>query len=258
MSAASDFNPVQVDIETVQRFCKLLHNAAAVALTGASDTGLIQVSRVHPDVKGINVVGRYEIGEHERMAADAAREAEAGFNVYVEGRTVRRDTPRQLRGDESFTRAVFALVEDADADKGRGGVIALEPSLTVSSSPGNYHRWYFLTRALVQADAADIGRGMRAKSKTDDDTGNPVQPYRVAGTPNYPDATKRARGRTNAVSTGIVTCGLAYSAEKLAEVFGRVQRDNGQSDPTSEDDAPITVALLLMRCKRNVLDMLVD
>src|SRR5262249_20381506 len=43
--------------------------------------------------------------------------------------------------------------------------------------------------------AQKLGERIRRAIKSDHDTDNPVQPYRVAGTVNYPSAQKIARGR---------------------------------------------------------------
>ena len=77
------------------------------------------------------VVQRFCIGDIDAMAKTAIGDANAGHNVYVEARTVRPGLARGSRGTVADTVAVFALVADRDADKGRSGNISFVPSLVV-------------------------------------------------------------------------------------------------------------------------------
>jgi RepB DNA-primase from phage plasmid len=92
-------------------------------------------------------------------------------------------------------------VVDADFDKGKGGTVIARPSLTVETSPGNFHYWYLFDRPVPPKRAKLIGDALRAATGADADTGNPTQPYRVAGTPNFPSKRKQARGRTTVEPT---------------------------------------------------------
>ena len=67
--------------------------------------------------------------------------------------------------------------------------------MIVETSPGNFQFWLFLRAALDAGRAQKLGERIRHVVNSDHDTGNPSQPYRVAGTVNYPDAGKIARGR---------------------------------------------------------------
>jgi hypothetical protein len=130
--------------------------------------------------------------ESEELIEHALHMSALKKNIYVEGRTVQRDA--QWRGKMHETCWVFALVIDSDGDKGRAW--AGDASLVVETSPGNHQYWFFLDEAITAEEARRIGAGMRATTKTDSDTGVPVQPYRVAGLLNHPNSKKRARGRT--------------------------------------------------------------
>jgi hypothetical protein len=89
----------------------------------------------------------------------------------------------------------------------------------VETSPGNTHHWFFLKEALRPADAQELGEQIRASARADHDTGNPTQPYRVAGTINYPNAKKEKRGRT-AVATRILShSGRLWSPAELRQAF---------------------------------------
>src|SRR5262249_10584445 len=68
-------------------------------------------------------------------------------------------------------------------------------SLAVETSPGNAHFWFFLESAIDAATGQKLGERLRAATNADADTGNVCQPYRIAGTTNYPGKKKRERGR---------------------------------------------------------------
>src|SRR5262249_44895248 len=63
--------------------------------------------------------------------------------------------------------------------------------------------WFFLRKAVSAEVGKALGERIRAATRADHDTGNVVQPYRVAGTVNYPNAKKIERGRVT-VPTRIV------------------------------------------------------
>ena len=83
--------------------------------------------------------------------------ANAELNVYIEARTVRAELRGNVRGTLDDTELVLALVVDADHDKGKGGVIVARPSLTVETSPGNFHHWVF------SGNLGETGQGNRRR-----------------------------------------------------------------------------------------------
>jgi hypothetical protein len=151
------------------------------------------------------------------MTTAAVADAEAGFNCYIEPRTIRHDAPK--RGSAEDTRAVFALVIDRDAYSGRAGKEFADPTLRVETSPGSGHDWYFLDRAISAADAQTLAVGLRAVTGADSATGKATQPYRVAGTPNFPNAKKVALGRSTC-ATNFANGGPLYSADELRDLIG--------------------------------------
>ena len=183
-----------VDEATVRKFCALLHERAAAALTGVEDpTAVIQLCRMLPDEARMLSQG-FHVGDAAHMAEAAIDYASAGFNVYVEGRTVRPGDHR--RGTAAETRGVFALVVERDGDTGKAGrPLPGEPSAVVETSPGNSHEWLFLKHALTGAEGKRVGDALRAATGADSGTGVVTQPFRLPGTPNHPNAKKRARGR---------------------------------------------------------------
>lgn len=249
MNADPGFPPV--DEQTVRRFVELIHDAAKVACHGIGRPGLLQLYRISSTNERDQRPYRFPIGAVDAMTDQAVADAKAGYNLYVEGRTVDEDTPRGKRGDQSCTRAVFALVADDDGDKGMATVDKLEPSLVIQTSPGNSHRWYFLARALPHAEAAKIGMGMKAAMGGDSDTGTPTQPYRVAGTPNFPNAAKQARGRRNIEPTSILEHGgRAYEPDELNRTFPFVDEPRASASAGAEayEGPSRDIAKLLKAC----------
>src|SRR5262249_9115676 len=157
---------------------------------------------LHPGSEQL-VPSRYAIGDVGHMLEAAVCDSEAGHNVYIEGRTVREDLRGNSRGRLEDTRAVFAIITDSDADKGMGWQPNVPPSLPVETSPQNFQYWFFVREAVSAEVGKALGERIRGATRTDHDTGNVVQPYRVAGTVNYPNAKKIARGRVT-VSTRLV------------------------------------------------------
>ena len=205
-----------VDPGTVRAFVRMVHDAAARALDGAIDPGMLQLDFLHPNGGDMQSV-RFAIGAVDAMADSAISAAEDGLNVYIEGRTI--DVRASAgRGRANATRGVFALVDDADADKGKAGDLKLSPTWSIESSPGNRHNWILLDRALTPEQAEPLGRSLRAWIGSDSATAKLTQPYRVAGTPNFPDARKRARGRVAVPTRILTTDGPLWSADRLAEI----------------------------------------
>ena len=205
---------IVADTREVREFVETYIAQARAATEGIEAPGVLQVILVNPaDEDSITSVYRYALDDPdlaERMTEDAIEASAAGHNVYCEGRTVRRGLNGKQRGGLNDTVAVFALVVDSDADKGKAWTPTVPVSLTVETSPGNHHYWLFFKDALDPTTAKTLGDRLRAATNADADTGNPCQPYRVAGTVNYPGKKKLARGR-------IVTPthGLGFDPETL-------------------------------------------
>src|SRR5215468_9281201 len=212
----------QVDEATVRQFIEIISAHARQVINGAGPPGVLQLSRLNPNDESI-VPSRFLLDDIENMVKTAVGDALAGHNAYIEARTVRADLRGNLRGGLEDTVWVFGLVADCDADKGKGGNIAVRPSLVIETSPGNFHYWYLFTRAIPAEQARVIGDAIRASSGADKDTGVVTQPYRIAGTPNFPSAEKQARGRTAVEPTRIVEqTGRLWDPDELLAAFSRV------------------------------------
>jgi len=212
----------QVDEATVRRFIEIISAHARQAINGAGPQGVLQLCRLNPIDESI-VPSRFTLDDIENMVRTAVGDALAGHNAYIEARTVRADLRGNQRGGLEDTAWVFGLVADCDADKNKAGNITVRPSLVIETSPGNFHYWYLFTRAIPAAQAKVIGDAVRASSGADKDTGVVTQPYRIAGTPNFPTAEKQARGRTTIEATRIVEqTGRLWDPDELLAAFSRV------------------------------------
>lgn len=222
-----------IDESTVRFFLARLHAVVENAFAGQPNPGQLQLSVLSPRFEEASMRwSRWDIGNIEGMAEAAITAARTGLNVYVEGRTV--DRRARGRGAADATVGVFALVDDSDADTGKAGVLALAPSLVVETSPGNRHNWLFLDRALTPEEVEPLGRAMRAAVGSDGATAKTTQPYRVAGTPNYPGPSKRARGRVPVPTSLLVSDGPVHAVEALRMAFPPVA---APSLPTSRGGA---------------------
>jgi hypothetical protein len=181
----------------IKAFLQAISGQAVRALNAIGRPGLLQLSRLHPTQKKL-VPTRYVINDVDGMVKEALSASAAGHNIYVEARTVRATLSGASRGKLADTVRVFAFVIDSDADKGMAWTPppGVQPSLVVETSPGNRHYWFFLEAGLAPELAKALGDRIRAAAGADHDTANPVQPYRVAGTTNYPSPEKVQRGRT--------------------------------------------------------------
>src|SRR5262249_54355178 len=167
----------------------------------------------------------------------------AGHNIYIEGRTVRAGLTGKKRGELADTIAVFAIVVDSDNDKGKAWTPTVPTSLAVETSPGNAHYWLFFEQALDAATGQALGERLRTATNADADTGNVCQPYRVAGTVNYPNEKKVARGR---IVTWTRTLGFDPSTLWTPESFEQEfpapaptapQATNGSGGATAQTEA---------------------
>jgi hypothetical protein len=237
------------DIGEVRESIATIVGQARAATKHLSDPGILQVILVHPLTEGVETIYRYELSDTdliERMTREVVSASEAGHNAYIEGRTVRRSLGAKQRGGLADTIAVFALVVDSDSDKGKAWAPTVPISYTVATSPpnNNHHHWLFFEIALDPATAQKLGERLRAATKADADTGNVCQPYRIAGTVNYPGAKKRERGRTAPAPTySLGVDDALWTPERFEQEFPAVPReldgDRGGQSPVQPDESSI-------------------
>jgi RepB DNA-primase from phage plasmid len=131
----------------------------------------------------------------------------------------------------------------------------VQASVVVETSPGNAHYWFFLDRAISAAEAKSLGERTRTSTGADHDTGNPAQPYRVAGTVNFPNAAKRARGRVITPTRVISVTDRLWTPTELIEAFplpepktnggGRHHDETGSHGSFDENDIPAELMALI-------------
>jgi len=232
---------VRTDAREVREFVETYVAQARAATAEIKQPSILNMVLVNPADNDVTSIYRYALDDPslaERMTSDAVNASRAGHNVYVEGRTVRQGFTGKERGKLEDTVALFALVVDSDADKGIGWQPTVPVSLAVETSPGNAHYWFFLEQAVNHTTGQKLGERLRAATGADSNTGVVTQPYRVAGTVNYPSKKKLARGRTNSAATRV----MGFDPETLwsPELFDLEfppgpEGGNGQAGDTAAD-----------------------
>jgi hypothetical protein len=195
---------------------------------------------------------RYKIGDVDGCVRAAVDYANSRHNVYIEARTIRPETSPGERGDTADTAWVVAFVIDSDADKGKGFDLGeIQPTLTVESSPGNEHFWFFLEKAIPADDVAKkVGDAMRKAGSDPGATGKVAQPYRVAGTPNFPNKKKRDSGRVLCATRVLYyRPEVLWTPERLLAVFAPPQKEQkrqsgAKADPRHTDERLLSPAML--------------
>ena len=205
------------DEATIRKFLEFLHARAAAALEDAPP-GVLQLCSLIPD--GSISAQPFCVGDVDAMVEAAISNAEAGRNVYVEGRIVTPGLRPEERGKIGATVGVFAFVADRDADMQKAGKpLNGSASLEVETSPGNVHEWLFLKQALNAKAAKGFGDAIRKVCGADDCTGVITGCYRLPGTPNYPTAKKRARGRVTVPTKLLSVSGKVWTVADLNAAF---------------------------------------
>jgi hypothetical protein len=229
-----------VDENAVRQFIETISKHAVELAKDNGRPGVLQLCCLSPH-NGKLIPHRFRLDDVEEMVKTAIGAAEAGLNVYVEARALRTGLIGNARGGLADTEFVFGLVVDADHDKGKGGALALRPSLTTETSPGNFQHWLLFTHPTPVGQAKTIGDALRAATGADAATGVVAQCYRVAGTPNFPSKAKQARGRTTVEPTRVVEwTGRLWEAgeleAQLASPVHSAARSAAPSGPSANAD----------------------
>jgi hypothetical protein len=221
-----------IDELTVRKFLTLLHERAASALSHERRPGVLQLVSIAPDDRRGMSISPFNIGDIDHMLEAVLIDAKAGRNTYIETRTVRSGRPEERgRGKLESTIGCFALVIDRDGDRGKAGYINGNDTTVVETSPGNSHEWLFLRRALCAGDAKPLGEMVRNSAGADHDTGVITQPYRIPGTPNYPDAKKRARGRIVVPTKLICVSDKLWTPDEIEAAFTTDKTQTADTQP---------------------------
>ena len=195
-------------------------------------------------------------GNDAAAAADWAVTAnERGHNVYF---TFNR-APGGLNRKPSAADIVAARFAFADIDPPKDGqpfnikvqLDALEndrfpPSVVVASGGGLQAYWRIEESENLSA-IAELGRGIAHKLAADS-CANVDRLARLPGTVNYPDARKRARGRTPCIASVLVPdTGQSYEPSDLAAHFP-APADKGEAERANvvlpQDIEPLTLSAM--------------
>jgi hypothetical protein len=211
-------NEQLIDRDSVYKFVALIHERAGAAIAGMGDPRkpVLHLCSAAPDDTRF-FHSAYHVGDISRMVTDALIDSEAGKNVFVEPRLIRPGMPHE-RGRLEATLAVYAAVADGDFDVNKPFTAPVPASAVVQTSETNEHSWYFLTRAIGATEAQELGKLMR-QNGGDHCSGNPVQPFRCAGTINYVSRRKAARGRVTVATSIKYITDKMYTADELRIQF---------------------------------------
>lgn len=206
--------PDLIDADEVRGFVRMVHDFARQVTAHLPDTGRLQMTAVHPTTQHA-IYPRFEIGDVEAMANAAINCAQSGYNVWIQGRTIRSDLEVWRSPRLEHTIWVFALVVDFDG-YGRAPE-GLRESFAIQTSSGHAHLWYLTSLSPEQALA--ISPRFKAAAGADGDSGVITQDYRIPGTPNYPTPKKLSAGRQTQR-----TFSLTYRHGGPAYTFGRLDQ----------------------------------
>jgi hypothetical protein len=93
------------------------------------------------------------------------------------------------------------------------------------------------------SEATEIGAAIRHRAGSDHDTGVPTQPYRIAGTPNFPGRAKQARGRIAVHPTRILEhTAKVYSAAELHAAFPQPKKTERKNEHKADDNIDWRIA----------------
>jgi hypothetical protein len=231
------------DIEAVRDHVQRLH----VMAIGCA--GKFVVSVFNGDDAGI--ITHHQVGDIGAMVeAIIAHASTPGANVYCGLHLMRSDLPRGKRGGKADIGAVLGLVCDMDADTGKAGIMPVEPSYIVQTSPGNSQPVILFDGPMRPSEAEALAKALQIVTGSDSGTGDIAHVWRVPGTLNYPNAAKIARGRSPepvAVSVQTAFAGEVYSEEKLTALLSSYIVVPSADGPHTTFTARVDTAPLWMR-----------
>jgi hypothetical protein len=237
-NAAPSFDP-----SAIRDHVELLHQSAKGC------AGKFVVSAFNGDDAG--TITHHQVGDIGAMVeAINAHASTPGANVYCGLHLMRSDLPRGKRGGKADIRAVLGLVCDMDADTGKVGIMPVEPSYIVQTSPGNSQPVILFDDPMHPSEAEALARALQIATGSDSGTGDIAHVWRVPGTLNYPNAAKIARGRSPepaAVSVQTAFVGEVYSEESLTALLSSYVVEPAADSPHTTYTANVDTAPLWSR-----------
>jgi hypothetical protein len=144
------------------------------------------------------IVRHFAIGEIDAMAVEVARlTVQPHRNVYAACAVMRLDLPAGHKGAESDVVGVTAIVADFDDDDANNwrNRLTVGPDYALQSSSGRYQVFYLLDKPATVSEAKPIGERLRNFAKSDHGSLDASHVWRIAGSLNWPNRRKIARGR---------------------------------------------------------------
>jgi hypothetical protein len=227
-----------INADAARKFLRRVNDGAGIATAHLRRPGHLQLVSIDPN--GGMTYSPFAIGDVDHQLEAVLINAKAGCNTYIETRTVQPGRPKERksgRGKADATISSYAIVIDSDTDKGRPGRldhIGGNASIEVETSPNNRHIWLLLDRAVNAAAAKRLGSMVRKATDADHCTGVVTQPYRVAGTVNYPDAKKRARGRVVVPTRLISVSDKLWSPAEIEAAFSTGKTQAAKTQPIAK------------------------
>jgi hypothetical protein len=199
----------------------LLHKRAKGA------NGLLVVSAFHvdpdnpADQKGRpGAVNHHRVGDVDgTVRSIMGHAATPHLNCYLGLQVMKPGIKRGKRGGRDDIVAMLGLVADLDGDTGKAGGLPCDPSYAIESSPGNRQPVWLFASPVTPEEAAPLAAALRRATDSDDGTSDIAHIWRIAGTLNWPNGAKIARGRSRepvAVTLADPFQGLVYDAAALA------------------------------------------
>ena len=222
--------------------------SAAIEFLKRRPPGRIQLGALHPIVRS-QEFATFEWGDWDGMAAWI--EPRQGSSTFISGRTnrARGSEPRRPLSRISLSSSVWpwtsTRVQGKPVDEERKHFRALiddrianhptcAPSEIVDTG-GGYQLFWYLPEKLPWAEHHEriraITRGLVDEFEGDDNATPGSHLFRLPGTVNIPNESKRERGRTVSVASVIAHADKTTSADALAEwIPPRAPQQKQQSD----------------------------
>jgi hypothetical protein len=171
-------------------------------------------------------------------------------NVYFGWHVLRPDLPAWVRGGTEDVIAKLALVADFDYGPGHtdgnnfdpeAGTIpglSVAPSAIIETSPGNYQAIFAFDVPVAPKDAAPLAEMLCKVAQCDPATKTIAQPWRVAGTINWPNHKKVKEGRTPVLARWARPWdGSTVTYEAMKTALERAVADLGEAGEAEEGES---------------------